>query len=84
MLLAAAAARGYSDDLRRLISAALERLLDRLCTIAIQENILLTDNIAHFKTLQLGMALELHVAQLLFQSNETHTQKKLAFIAVTG
>lgn len=84
VLLAAAAARGYPGDVQRTMVNALERLLSELSALAIQENSLQLADIEGFKTTQLGLALELHVAQFLFRTNvQAHTQKKLAFIGAT-
>ncbi len=81
VLLAAAATRGYSNDLQRAINTALGRLLDEFSALATQHNIIKPEGVEHFKTRQLGMALELHVAQFLPGRNaKARAQKKLAFI----
>ena len=65
VLIAAAASRGYSVELQRAISSALEQLLSDLSTLAIQENLIQPLDAARFKTRQLGLALALHVTQFL-------------------
>ena len=83
VLLAAAASRGYSPALQRAISAALEQLLSDLSMLAIQKKIIAPHDIARFKAQQLGLALELHVAQFLFPLNrESHAQRKVEFAAL--
>lgn len=83
VLLAAAASRGYSLEIQRAVSAALERLLTDLSTLAIQEKIIAphdSHDTARFKTQQLGLALALHVAQFLSSPNtELHAQRKIEF-----
>jgi len=84
VLLAAAASRGYSFELQRAITSALERLLSDLSKLAIQENVIQSVDIARFKTQQLGLALELHVAQFLSpRNNESHAQRKVEFVSNT-
>lgn len=85
VLLAAAASRGYSPELQRAISAALECLLSDLSTLAVQEKIIAPHAIARFKTQQLGLALELHVAQFLSSPiTEAHAQRKIQFALQKG
>ncbi len=82
VVLAAAAGRGYSVELQRAISTALECLLRDLSTLAIQDKIIGAADIAQFRTQQLGLALELHVAQFLYPINsEVHAQRKGNFVA---
>ena len=82
VLLAAAAGRGYSRELQRAVSAALEQLMCDLSALAIQEKIIAPADLVRFKAQQLGFALELHVAQFIFPINsESHAHRKLEFAA---
>ena len=81
VLLAAAASRGYSVELQRAISNALDQVLRKLSELAIQENVIKPVEVVRFKTQQLGLALELHVTQFLSpRKTEMHAQRKLDFV----
>ncbi len=85
VLLAAATGRGYSGDLLRAIGSAVERLLSDLSALAMREKIIKSCEVARFKRMQLGSALELHVAQFVLPqlgslNTESRTQRKLDFV----
>ena len=82
VLLATAVGRGYSLELQRGVSAALERLLSDLGALAMLENKLQSADLGCFKTQRLGHALALHVAQFMFKTNgEAHRQRKIEFVS---
>ena len=85
VLLAAATGRGYSGDLQHAIGSALDRLLSDLSALAIRENIIKSSEVARFKKMQLGTALELHVAQFVLPllglpNPESYAQRKIDFV----
>ena len=91
VLLATAAGRGNGLELQQGVSDGVERLVDRLSALAIEENIIQSSDIARFKRQQLAAALELHVAQFVFPrsniqsqyalkaNSEAHRQRKIEF-----